>query len=153
MRSLELKIPPVVIVLLLGAAMWTASRWWPGLRVDPPLRGVLAAGLILTGLGIALAGVISFRRAGTTVNPLQPAASSRLVVSGVYRRTRNPMYLGMLLLLLGWAVWLAHPVALVLAVTFVPVMNRLQILPEERSLAAMFGATFIAYQSSVRRWL
>lgn len=153
MRTLELKIPPVVIVLLLGAAMWALTRAWPGLRIDLPLRGVLAAGLILTGLGIALAGVISFRRAGTTVNPLQPAASSQLVVSGVYHRTRNPMYLGMLLLLLGWAAWLAHPLALVLAATFVPVMNRLQIRPEERILAATFGPAFTAYQSSVRRWL
>jgi protein-S-isoprenylcysteine O-methyltransferase Ste14 len=153
MRPLELKIPPVVIVLLTGAAMWAAARLWPGLRIGLPLRAVLAAGLFLAGLGIAVAGVVSFRRAGTTVNPLQPATVSRLVVSGVYRRTRNPMYLGMLLVLLGWAVFLAHPLALVLAATFVPVMNRLQILPEERSLTAMFGATFTAYQSSVRRWL
>jgi protein-S-isoprenylcysteine O-methyltransferase Ste14 len=153
MRPLELKIPPVVIVLLTGAAMWGTTKLWPGLRIDLPLRAVFATGLSLAGLGIAMAGVVSFRRAGTTVNPLQPAATSQLVVSGVYRRTRNPMYLGMLLLLLGWAVFLAHPLALVLAAIFVPVMNRLQILPEERSLAATFGPTFTAYQSSVRRWL
>jgi protein-S-isoprenylcysteine O-methyltransferase Ste14 len=153
MRTLELKIPPAVIVLLLGAAMWAATRLWPGLRIALPFRGVFAAGLILAGLGIALVGIISFRRAGTTVNPLQPAAASQLVVSGIYHRTRNPMYLGMLLVLLGWAAWLAHPVALGLAATFVPVINRLQILPEERSLAATFGPAFTAYQSSVRRWL
>jgi protein-S-isoprenylcysteine O-methyltransferase Ste14 len=153
MRTLELKIPPVVVVLLTGAAMWAAARFWSSLRVELPLRAALAAGLILAGLVIALAGVVSFRRAGTTVNPLQPAATSRLVVSGVYRRTRNPMYVGMLLVLVGWAVLLAHPLALVLAATFVPVMNRLQILPEERSLAATFGPAFINYQSNVRRWL
>jgi protein-S-isoprenylcysteine O-methyltransferase Ste14 len=100
-----------------------------------------------------LLGVVSFRRAGTTVNPLQPEATSALVVSGIYRRTRNPMYLGMLLVLLGWAVLLAHALGFALAAAFVPLMNRLQIGPEERTLTATFGPAFAAYQSAVRRWL
>lgn len=153
MRSLESRIPPVVVGLLLGAAMAAAARLLPVAGFTLPAAHLIAAGFALAGIAVALSGVASFRRAGTTVNPLQPTAVSRLVVTGIYRRTRNPMYLGMLLALLGWGTFLAHPFALGLAVLFVPLMNRLQIRPEERVLAAKFGPDFTAYQSSTRRWL
>ena len=153
MRTLELKIPPVVIGLLLGAAMYGLARLAPALAFVLPGARAIAAGLAAVGVLVALLGVASFRRAGTTVNPLQPAAAARLVVSGIYRRTRNPMYLGMLLVLLGWGVFLANVLALLAAITFIPLMNRLQIAPEERSLAANFGPAFTAYQSAVRRWI
>lgn len=153
MRFLELKIPPVLLVLGLGTLMWLTTRSTPRFGLVPPGRVSIAAVLLLAGLIIAVAGVIAFRRAKTTVNPLQPADASHLVTSGVYRLTRNPMYLGMLLTLLSWAVWLAHPVALIVALVFVPLMNRLQILPEERALIALFGSAFADYQAAVRRWL
>lgn len=153
MRALELKIPPVVIVLLLGAAMTVLAHFTPAFDLAVPANRVLAAGLAGLGIGIALLGVRSFRRAGTTVNPLQPAAASQLVVAGIYRRTRNPMYLGMLLVLLGWAMFLTNALAFPAATAFIPLMNRLQIGPEERILAATFGPAFTAYQSTVRRWL
>ena len=109
--------------------------------------------LAAVGLGIGLAGVASFRRASTTVNPTKPGSVSRLVSSGVYRVTRNPMYLGLLLVLAGWAVFLSSAAALIVATTFVPTMNRFQIAPEERALAAIFGAEYAAYRNGVRRWL
>jgi len=152
-RALELKIPPVVIVLLLGAAMTALAHFAPAFGFTVPANRVIAAGLAGLGVGIALLGVRSFRRAGTTVNPLQPAAASQLVVSGIYRRTRNPMYLGMLLLLVGWGVFLGNGLAFISAAAFIPLMNRLQIGPEERILTATFGPAFTAYQSAVRRWL
>ena len=153
MRALELKIPPVVIVLLLAAAMFATARLAPAFGFHLPANRIIATGLAVSGVIVALLGVASFRRAGTTVNPLQPAAASQLVVSGIYRRTRNPMYLGMLLVLLGWGVGLANALALLPAAAFIPLMNRLQIGPEERILAATFGPAFTAYQSAVRRWL
>lgn len=153
MRALELKVPPVVTVLLLGAIMGATAWLLPAWSLALPANGVLAACLATAGLATAVLGVVCFRRAGTTVHPLKPQAASRLVVSGIYRRTRNPMYLGMLLVLLGWGVWLAHVAALVLAAAFVPLMNRLQIGPEERALAARFGADFAAYRATVRRWI
>lgn len=133
--------------------MAVAAHYTPALGIILPGAQILATGLAGAGVMAALLGVVCFRRARTTVNPLQPAAASHLVVSGIYRRTRNPMYLGMLLVLLGWGVFLAHPPAMLLAATFIPLMNRLQIIPEERFLAARFGADFTAYQSAVRRWL
>jgi protein-S-isoprenylcysteine O-methyltransferase Ste14 len=153
MHSLELKIPPVALGLCLGAAMWGSARLSPALDFALPGGRILAAGLAVVGLVAGLLGVFSFRRAKTTVNPLQPETASHLVVSGIYRWTRNPMYLGMLLVLLGWALFLANALALVFPAAFVLLMNRLQIRPEERVLASMFGAGFADYQSRVRRWL
>lgn len=153
MRALELKIPPVVIVLLLGAAMYAAARLAPAFGFGLPASRIIAAAVAVSGVIVAVLGVASFRRAGTTVDPLHPAAASQLVVSGIYRRTRNPMYLGMLLLLLGWGVFLGNGLAFIPAAAFIPLMNCLQIGPEERILAATFGPAFTAYQSAVRRWL
>jgi protein-S-isoprenylcysteine O-methyltransferase Ste14 len=97
--------------------------------------------------------VAAFRRARTTVNPLTPDATTALVESGIYRLTRNPMYLGFLLLLLAEIVWLANPVALLAAPAFVLYLNRFQIGPEERALRNRFGAKFQSYSHRVRRWL
>jgi protein-S-isoprenylcysteine O-methyltransferase Ste14 len=153
MRFLELKIPPLVVVLLLGALMAAVARIGPGPRLALPAGPFVAAGLAAAGGAIIALGAVSFRRARTTVNPLRPESSSSLVTTGIYRRTRNPMYLGMLLALLGWALFLDHAPALLFAAAFVPLMNRLQIIPEERALAAMFGPGFAAYRAMVRRWL
>lgn len=153
MRSLELKIPPLAIGFLLGALMWAVARGVPSLAFTLPTSRLIGLGLALAGVIIAILGIVSFRRARTTVNPLHPEYSSALVVSGIYRRTRNPMYLGILLVLLGWGVFLAHALALLGTIAFIPLMNRLQIGPEERFLAARFGPAFTAYQSAVRRWL
>lgn len=153
MPAFTLRIPPDITFLILGGLMWATARAVPGLGFSLPARTGGAIGLAGVGAAIALLGVASFRRAKTTVNPLQPAAASALVVSGIYRLTRNPMYLGLLLVLLGWAVFLANTLAFVFPAIYVPLMNRLQIIPEETALAAKFGAGFSAYQSRVRRWL
>jgi len=153
MSAPRLKIPPVVTFLLLGGLMWVATRAAPDFGFPLPARRIGALIMALAGVGIALLGVISFRRARTTVNPLHPEAASTLVVAGVYRLTRNPMYLGLLLLLLGWAVFLANALAFVFPAVYVPLMNHLQILPEEKALTEKFGAGFADYQSKVRRWL
>ena len=153
MSAFTLKIPPVVTVLIVGGLMWVAARAVPSLGFALPAR--LGGALLLAGAGVvvALLGVASFRRAKTTVNPLHPEAASTLVVAGIYRMTRNPMYLGMLLLLLGWALFLANTLAFVITAAYIPLMNRLQIIPEEAALMAKFGDHFTAYQSKVRRWL
>jgi protein-S-isoprenylcysteine O-methyltransferase Ste14 len=152
MRTLELRIPPVVVVLLLGAAMAATTYLTPALGFKVPGAPILAAGLAAAGVIVALLGVAAFRRVKTTVNPLQPAAASHLVVAGIYRHTRNPMYLGMLLVLVGWGVFLDHALGLGLALLFIPLMNRLQIEPEEQILTTLFGHQFTTYQSAVRRW-
>lgn len=133
--------------------MWGAARAIPDLFIAFPWSGTIAVGMVVVGVGIAAVGVISFRRAGTSVNPLQPAKVSTLVVTGVYRMSRNPMYLGMLLCLLGWAVFLSNLIAFLFLPPFVMFMNRWQIRPEEEALASRFGPEFAAYKNRTRRWL
>ena len=151
--SLELRVPPVAVASIAALCMWLLSRWTPGLEWGQPWRLGTAVLLLATGVLVAVAGVLEFRRARTTVNPTTPQAASSMVRSGIYRHTRNPMYLGMLLVLAAWAVWLASPAAFAVLPVFLLYLNRFQIEPEERILAGLFAGEFDAYRRSVRRWL
>jgi protein-S-isoprenylcysteine O-methyltransferase Ste14 len=133
--------------------MWLLTWLLPSLRWPFPGHQGLAVAAVIAGALISAAGVVQFRRAKTTVNPMNPAASSSLVVAGIYRWTRNPMYLGFLVALLGVTSWLASPPALLVLPPFVLYMNRFQIVPEERALAARFAGSFDEYRRRVRRWL
>jgi protein-S-isoprenylcysteine O-methyltransferase Ste14 len=152
-QILELKVPPLATLLFMAALMWLASWATPALKIPFPARTFLAVCLAITGVVISALGVVSFWRARTTVNPMMPAASSSLVVGGIYRLTRNPMYLGFLLVLVGWATVLSNILAFLLLPTFIFYMNTFQIEPEERALTSLFGQEFITYKSQVRRWL
>jgi protein-S-isoprenylcysteine O-methyltransferase Ste14 len=151
--ALELKVPPVALVLILGVAMWLVSAYLPWLGFTLPWSSVVAVALIGLGVIVSFAGVVAFRKAKTTVNPAKPSATSAMVSSGVYRLSRNPMYVGLLFALTGWAAFLSHTLAFACLPVFVAYMNRFQISPEESALSAKFGAEFAAYMQSVRRWL
>lgn len=153
MSALELRIPPVVLVLLFGAAMWGVGRMLPHADLAIPARTLWIAAFVVLALAITTAGIVAFRRHATTVDPRTPEEATTLVASGVYRRSRNPMYLGFLLLLTGWAFYVANWAAALLLPLFVLYMNRFQIRPEERALRQKFGAEFDRYAAAVRRWL
>jgi len=153
MRLLELKVPPPIVFLLMAGLSWLASRVAPTLGFVLPHRNAMSVALLVAGVCVAMLGVASFRRARTTLNPLKPEKSSALVMSGVYRYTRNPMYLGLLLVLLGWLSYLANGLAFVFLPAFILYMNRFQINPEERVLVSIFGQEFTAYRAKARRWL
>ena len=153
MQALELKVPPPALMLLFAVTMWLLSTSLPSLALAVPWRTTAALLFWLTGLAITLAALFEFLRAKTTVNPLTPEAAAVIVTSGIYRYSRNPMYVGLLLALIGWAVWLSHLLAFALLPLFVLYMNRFQIEPEERALSAKFGGLFRDYRRSVRRWL
>ena len=153
MRWLELKVPPVLLFALLAAAMYGLARVLPAWTLTLPWRVGAAATLAATGIAIALAGVAAFRQSRTTVHPHHPERASAVVTHGIYRWTRNPMYLGLLLALAGWAVFLANAATLAALPAFVAWMNRFQIAPEERVLAAKFGPEYASYCARVRRWL
>lgn len=153
--SLELKIPPLAVVLI-AAGLMLLMRWLtPMLSVslDLDVRMWAALPVLTAGIAVAVAGVLQFRRSRTTVNPMTPERTSALVSRGIYRYTRNPMYAGMLLALLAFSIVLASPASLLILPAFVVYMNRFQIMPEERELARHFGAEFQAYRARVRRWL
>ncbi len=153
MPSLHLKIPPLVVAPLLVVLMWIISPSPPPLAA--PVLGLVIAAIAtaMAGAGIAIAGILAFRTASTTVNPLKPEKASSLVTSGIYTVTRNPMYLGLLFVLVGWAVFLFAPLAWVGPVVFVVYMDRFQIQPEEKVLESIFGASYREYTAKVRRWL
>ena len=153
MHQLELKIPPPAVAVLVGLAMWFASRVGPSLELPLLARGITFAVIALAGGAAGLSGNLAFKRAQTTPNPFKPQNASSLVITGVYRFTRNPMYLGLLLVLLGWATFLCSVFALLGPVAFVAYIARFQIVPEERVLLAKFGAPYSEYLASVRRWL
>ena len=149
----KLRVPPVALFVVVALLMWAVAAWLPSWRIALPGRTLVAALLLLAAGAIGIAGVRAFGRARTTVDPLRPEKASALVTSGIYRRTRNPMYVALAIALLGWAVWLEHPLALLGVAAFVAWINRFQIAPEERALRALFGPEFERYCSEVRRWL
>ena len=153
MKALELKVPPLVLVLVLVLAMWFAAVQLPSLAFPLPWRHGLAVTISAVGILFMLAGLYEFQKTRTTFNPMKPDAASSLVTSGIYRVSRNPMYLGFLFLLTGWAIWLSHPLSILFLPVFVLYMSRFQISPEECVLSAKFGEQYDTYKQSVRRWL
>ena len=153
MSALELKIPPVLVTVLFALLMWLVSRLTPAIPISPALKITFL--LLFVGLGayVGLTAVASFRKANTTVNPLTPEAISSLVVSGIFKRTRNPMYLALMLALTGWGLYLANIFSLLVTVGFVLYMNHFQIQPEERHLEEIFGSEFNDYKKQVRKWI
>lgn len=153
MSALELKVPPLALWAALAIACGVLSWAAPAMALPFPGQRAVAAILLLAGAGIAIAGVAAFRRAGTTVNPLHPRKSDSMVTGGIYRLSRNPMYLGMAAALLGVAAWHASLPGVALVAVFCAYITRFQIVPEERALLVRFGETFTRYRAQVRRWI
>lgn len=153
MQAIELKIPPAAQFLIVMAGMWLAAKYVPALSVDIPGRKVFVALLFCLGGIVAVPAIAAFRAAGTTVDPRDPGKATRLVVRGVYRHSRNPMYLGLLCLLGAWGFYLGNLLAFAGLPLFVVAMNRLQIRPEEAAMRAQFGDEYRLYSEKVRRWI
>lgn len=153
MQALELKIPPPIVGLLVATAMWAVSQVPPTLALPSSAKLALTALCVVAGLAFDLLGLVAFRRAHTTINPLSPNRASALVSGGVYRITRNPMYVGLAFLLSAWAVYLSAVWPFVGPVIFVLYISRFQIQPEERILKDLFGEAYADYVRRVRRWL
>ena len=153
MIKLELRIPPLALFVLVAVAMQVLAGIVPSLAFTLPGKTVIAVGLASVGVLLGVAGLVSFRRAKTTFHPMRPEQASALVTSGIYRFSRNPMYLGVLFVLAGWGAQLANVIAFSGLVVFVAYLNRFQIAPEERVLREKFGAAFAAYEKAVRRWI
>lgn len=155
MFNLEHKIPPPVVGLACAGLAWLLAGAAPALALPWSARLALAVALLLALVGLALElwGLWVFRRHRTTPNPLAPERARAVVQSGPYRFTRNPMYVGVALQLLGWCAYLRNPLALLALVVFVAYITRFQILPEERALAQNFGEPYLQYLRRVRRWL
>ncbi len=153
MQRLEFKLPPPAIALTCGLLMWLVADATPSLAVALRWKMEIGVALGMLGLFFDASGFLAFRKARTTINPLNPGRTTAMVCSGIYRVSRNPMYLGLFLNLAGGVVYLAHPLALLGLPLFVVAITLFQIAPEERVLTEKFGADYIAYRDSVRRWI
>ena len=152
MHLMKLVIPPPILGLITGLGIWGVSQL-ALLQLTFIGQKPIAIVFIACGVLIELIAVAAFFRAKTTVNPLRPDTASKLVVQGLYHYTRNPMYLGLVVVLLGWTVWLGNPFGLGLVAVFVWYMTVFQIKPEEAALKQLFGVDYAAYCQRVRRWV
>lgn len=153
MSALELKIPPPLVALLTILAMWGLAQFPPYWELSSPYHIILSILIAILGVACAVAGFAVFRRAKTTINPTRPGKATTLVTTGIYRITRNPMYVGLLCILIAWACYLQSAWALLGSVVFVLWIHYFQILPEERILTRLFGQDYTNYLCRVRRWL
>lgn len=150
---MENKIPPPIILLITGVVMWLVAHSPIGYRVVIPYPTLLASVFVAIGFSIAFLALREFRAVDTTVNPLQPESATSLVDSGIFARSRNPMYLGLFCIAVGWGLWLGSLSNVVVLTLFVFAITKWQIKPEEEALRKLFGADFEAYCQRVRRWL
>ena len=147
---LECKIPPPIIVILAGILNLGVTTYSAAL-FQPPWALILALGILSGILGIG--GAVACIHRGTTIHPRNPDKTEVLVTSGVYRFTRNPMYLGLMLLLSAYYLLQPTPFSPFGLLGVLWYLTRFQIVPEERVLAEKFGDLYLQYKQTVRRWI
>lgn len=153
MDRLNTRVPPPLVMLLIAVAM-AIYGWFSAASPLPLLGRILAAAALVIIAGFFAPRAFSaFRRARTTASPTRIGEVSALVTSGVFARTRNPMYVTLALFLLALASGIGQPALLLGPVVFVSYVTRFQILPEERMLESRFGEAYLAYKARVPRWL
>jgi protein-S-isoprenylcysteine O-methyltransferase Ste14 len=151
--AIENRIPPPIVMIVTGLAMWALSWVTPTVHIPAGIRYGLVGVLLVVGIGVDGLAFFSFRRAATTINPVAIHNASALVTTGIYAFTRNPMYVGLTMLLVALSVLLSNAWVLLGPLFFVLYTTRFQIIPEERVMQVKFGCAYDAYKARVRRWL
>ena len=139
--------------MITAVGMWTLTKAVESFVFDFPGKAVLAVAFASAGSLIIFFAVAMFAKARTTVNPTDPSKAQTLVTTGLYRVSRNPMYLAMAFLLAGWGMFLGSALNLLLLGGFIHAMNTLQIKPEETALEEIFGDAYLDYCRRTRRWI
>ncbi len=151
MNKLALKVPPLIVAITTALLMWLTALWLP--QQNWEFRWWLFSLLMLMGGGVGLSGVLQFRSSKTSVSPTNPNKAETLVTKGIYQYTRNPMYLGMAIMLGAVACLLSNIVTLIWMIFYMIYITEFQIKPEEKILIEKFGNDFKSYMNSVRRWI
>ena len=144
---------PIVYVIVMAILMYVAAFATSTLKVSFDTQGPIAMIVFSLGVLIVLISGYQFKMVSTTISPLKPEESTQLVTTGVYRFSRNPMYVGFLLFLLAWAVLLGSFVAVLVLPLFILIVTKVQILPEEVVLEEKFGQDYVDYKHRVGRWI
>ena len=151
---MKTKIPPPIIMLFFGALIYFEDKYFPiSVSIEFDEQRIVTICNFIVGACIMALGMLEFGKVKTTVDPLRPERSSSLVNSGIFRFTRNPMYLGMVVLLIAWCCKLGDLLGLLIIPFFMWYMTVFQIKPEEEAMQKLFGDEFLNYKNKVRRWL
>ena len=150
---MKLKVPPPLVLIVAVMLTYAAGSWFPGLTFRFPGQVVLAVIMFFLGLVPDLLALLTFVRRKTTVNPMKPGDASTLVTDGIYRISRNPMYLGLLFLLVAASLFFSSYLSLLIIPVFVWYLTEFQIKPEEETLKERFGEAYEKYLRKVRRWV
>jgi protein-S-isoprenylcysteine O-methyltransferase Ste14 len=150
---LELKVPPPVVAAIIAYMMWQITQTIGGLALEFGCRFEVSIFIVGVGFLIDFLALAVFLKAKTTINPLSPNNSSALVNTGIYRFTRNPMYVGNFLFLTAWGLWLLTPINVFCLALYLWYITRFQIKPEEKILTSLFKDEYLKYMGEVRRWV
>ena len=148
-----LKIPPVVVFLIALSFIFGIYYLLPGLSFFSPYRQVFSSVFLVMGILLGVLGILAFRSKHTTLDPMHPEKVNQLVTNGIYRYTRNPMYLGMAMILVAGLIRLGNPVGILGLLFFVSYITKFQIKPEEEALRRLIREDYLAYCRQVRRWI
>ena len=150
---MKLLIPPPIQALFFSIIMWLISRQF--LNANFSLHGIntFAFVFLIIAVMLLILSINKFRQVGTTISPLKPNKTSSLINSGIYGYTRNPMYLGLLLMLFSIAFFLKNFISFLIIPLFILFITKNQILPEEEALEKIFGVEYKNYKKKVRRWI
>lgn len=153
MSNLNLKIPPVAQGIIALMLIWVLDRHMPIFHIDIAFKEAVSMVIICMGGLVGVLAVAAFIQMRTTVDPRYPGKARRLVVIGVYKYSRNPMYLSIVLVLFGISIYLGAISSLLVPFLFVAYINQFQIVPEEQMLEQKFGKEYLKYAKHVRRWI
>jgi len=153
LKRLRLKIPPPIVAIICGLMIWKFSELLPTLIINVEIRHGIAYTLLGIAGAIDIWALLSFRKQKTTIDPRYPHKTSSIVSCGIYNHTRNPMYLGLVLILSATSIYFSTCFGFFVIAAFILYMNAFQIKPEEEALEKQFGEAYLTYKSSVRRWI
>ena len=148
---LKNKIPPPIVTLVFAALIYFSNKWSPSIVFSG--QSIISLFLMMVGFIVLLIAISAFIKLKTTINPLNPEAASSLVTTGIFRISRNPMYLGMLLLIISLWIKTGAVLGFILVAGFIAYLNYFQIFPEEQAMKGLFSDKYKTYCQQVRRWL
>jgi len=150
---MNLKIPPALQTAIFAALMWIMKKATAITHFEFGQQKIVSWVIFGIGVSIGILAVYTFKKAKTTTNPLDPGKASKLVIVSIYKVSRNPMYLGMLFILIAFAIRLGNLFTFFVPILYVWYITTFQIKPEEKALTKLFKDNYIDYYRRVRRWV
>ena len=151
MMNIKTKFPPPLVALTFGFLINYTKNIFP--KIEIKWGDVFGSTIIIFGIIIILSSIVLFKKYKTTITPLKPSKATKLITDGIYKFSRNPMYLGLLLVLVGISIILNLTGGFFFILLFILYMNLFQIIPEDNAMVGLFKDEFLDYKKNVRRWI